>query len=209
MEEMEYAIGISAKSNSITEQIMSLAIVLAINNDVYIAADSRSTKKIVHEHSDDYRKIAYLKNENKIVVSTGDNDFDGKTLTELVKSCKTQRELEEKVLRYNANFRFISQGDPLYMETVSFAGGVLRSERIPLDENVIYYSGPTAITEFLSYIPSPQYNEETNIIKFLNTVYDMCCCLPELSDNTIGGPVHILKLSPGEPYKWLQNDYEL
>lgn len=191
---------------------MSLVYVLFNDEEIFLAADSRSTSKIDSRvHYDNYKKIALLKPSNKIIAATGDNDFNGKNLTELVSECRDEQELKERLLPYATTLNvFSTEHGKIYKETISFCDGTYTVEKICVlgRKGTASFSSSSYVTSFLKPIPvAKKYCDET-AIGYINSIFNLCINVPEISDCTIGGDIHILKIT-SQGFTWLQNGYEL
>lgn len=164
-----------------------------------------------HIHNDEYKKIALFKPTNKIIASTGDNDFNGKNLTALVNECKDEDELKRKLLPYETTLYIFSvENEKIYMEIITFHDKMYSVTKncVSGRKEMASFSSSLTVTNFLKPILVNNKYYDKTALAYINAIYDLCMSVPDISDNTIGGDIRILKITP-DGFTWLQNGYEL
>ena len=189
------------------EHNMSFAISLRKNNDLYIAADSRNTITLNsidgsnHNsyYTDDYQKIVISPNNKYFIFSTGNNIFNGFTLKDTI--CNIGKNLQQ--IRDHINTSryciFEIKEDKFFYTT--------NDGQNEYPDNFMYFSGDNGAVEIVRKIPAPTSFVERDIISFLNSIFHIVTEYSNLTQKTIGGAIHILKISLDGSYKWVQNPY--
>ena len=172
--------------------------------------------------SDNFTKIFNLPIEGRTIIgfATGDNTFGGKPVTEIIHgtcflssntlldccSIIMQRLSEFGGTTYINLFEYIS-GDIVSVSGSLDNGKISTSQEVirgNKDEVFYVYSGPKWTESLLYSMPFSPYGTEEEKIAAINAVYEAALKVSGILENTLGGPVHILRMRPGEPYKWLQ-----
>jgi len=181
---------------------MSLCGILLRKNEVYIVADSRSTGAI--GYTDDYQKIVVVPETNIAVVSTGRNIFNGKNLFELVNGLKARTE----------NEIFYELKEKMDENSCLYIAGKFNSGEIGMIDN-----NGNKITilkqdvhNFYCLGREPYINIAQMLVNNNKTIvsYSQLLCnmltqikiLNEPFDNTIGGPIQMVRITP-EKAEWV------
>ena len=201
--------GYSAEYYSKKMKDMSLVYCLRTKTAVYVVADSRSTTSfendVAKEYYDTYRKIA--RSGNYYYAATGENIYDGMTLTQLVSKCSSPNEVKEIVSKYNTTlFIFSNSSEQIKCQLFGKANYL---KDILINEYENHFSSNEILCDVISKIRVPKTDDDIVVVDFLNDVFSTALNLSKWDSNTVGGPIHILKLTPGKEPVWLQNGYEL
>lgn len=187
---------------------MSFAYVCCHGDTVYMAADSRNTITISsldqnfqnRRYEDNYQKIVVNKKLNLAVISTGTNDFDGSTLQQIINSkgssydiCEAIKETSYYMVEIKANKLYSSSGN---------------GKTAIVKKDSFWYSGDKTIVSIADKIPMPADGDDKDFVCFLNKMFSIATTVSELTNKTVGGKIHILKITT-DGFTWLQNGYEL
>lgn len=206
---------------------MSYAIVIKHNNFAIVTADTRSTITNTNERGektnvyyDDYKKITIVPNTNIVIAATGANNFRGNTLSGFVSSLKSSA--YEDVCK-----EIIEKAQPiLYNSTEVFAFHVVTYEKdkficnaIKLEDKKIEINNITPsiglINCHLSYagmewatkifgdelLPVHENPEEATkaAYDYMGRILKASSERVNKAENTIGGGIDMVVLSPNEP----------
>lgn len=189
---------------------ISYSLVVALDNEIYVATDSRSTTICGDNtfYNDNYQKIVIVPNTNIVLTSTGLNSFDKKTFEELVNSVVsvTQKEIFEELVLKVEKYETLKKMKT-YISCISFFDKhirIYRNNDNPIaycDEVGCYSSGvmfANNITDNLN-INILKDNPVKNIASLMKSIINISSFI----DNTIGGPIQMVRITP-EKAEWVE-----
>jgi len=195
---------------------MSYLLTVALKNEIYIAADSRSTITYPdgnQTYSDNYQKIVIIPDTNIVVASTGLNSFNGKSFRDIVYSLKgnSQKELfadlVSKIKKYEILYNqkaFIICASVYENNEDTYTKTIYRTTDNNfelLSNNIGCYSAGAVfannITDSLN-ITEIRRNPQENIQKIMQNIIS----LSSVTDNTAGGPIQMVRITP-EKAEWV------
>lgn len=162
--------------------------------------------------------------------SVGDNIFERKTLTEFIKSldftgCSNLKDtafvIEKKMNEIDAFFEINSTFGLFRYEDDIVKNAVIKKVKTKYEVKMENFqpeknttarkaafgaSWATNLSDYTLFI-IPEQNE-TDTVYSINEIFDKAKTVGPYFDDSVGGPIHIGKLTP-EGFTWLQNGYEL
>lgn len=202
------------------ENAMSYALVVFLENEVYIVSDSRSTiigaNGEKQSFCDNCQKIVIIPDTNIVVASTGLNIFDGDSLRDIVYSLQTKNQYEifKKLF---IKFKQYELFEP-YIPTFLFCATV--KEHIgPIIYRTIYDNiGQTTYqktennlscyssgTKYANSITEKINMEEikNNPIEKISSLMKNVISIGNITDNSIGSPIQMVHITP-EKAEWVE-----
>lgn len=175
---------------------------------------------------DNFKKIFKVPIGGHTIIgfATGDNTFGQKPITKIIQDicyshCNSPIDCCSAIMQKLSEFRGMT-----YINLFECSGrdivrvsGILDDEKIDIskdiirgekDEIIYFYSGPQWAKALLYSVPFSPTRTENERITAINGVYEAALKVSKTLENTLGGPIHIGKLTP-EGFFWLQNGYEL
>lgn len=197
---------------------MSCCISLMDENEIYIIADSRST--IIEKHgdnvvnktfSDDYQKIVIVPGTRIAVFSTGANVFcKTKTFSDIIAELESRdendiyREIHEKYDCNDSCFYiagFFSDKEMGIIHNDGTKLSVIKNTRQCFCNTI----GTPYAAEIIKSLFDYCKNSTENLSKkdfLLNSLQTLCAISPTI-DNTIGGPIQMVRITP-EKAEWVE-----
>ena len=203
---------------------MSFALIVVLENEIYIASDSRSTLIGANGEkqyfSDDYQKIVIVPETNKVVLSIGSNDFDGQNLTEIVHNLEDKKEIFSDLFLLSKKYEIKKQRKTIVC-VASIESDMFPEEIVPFlqfsnlnkenqqleynysyQKNYIQYFGPDYITNMTKNIAFQMLKKE-RIIEQIQSIMEGMMTISQTFDNTIGGPIQMVHITP-EKAEWVE-----
>ena len=200
---------------------MSLVSIVYNSNFAVVAADSRSTfisRNQPLSYQDNYKKI--VQKGACLVAATGLNSFNGRTLEQVVETCKSEesKPLTEELIQ-KIQPAVSAANISANIAVIGFSSNILefRVTTIPVDSTQTnthtyptvpnqtsgIYMGEAWAIEYLKKIPANHLNTSKDAVAFLeNHMYAIMEMDKECLPNSIGGTLHLAILQPGETPKW-------
>ena len=230
--------GLSINKQYWSADLMSLCVAYIDDGCVYICSDSRSSTPDDNSGTnifskqpnkfraiiDDYRKIIRLPIKGRQIVgfSTRANMFNGMTISEIISSVeylcdestlKCLVRVLEFISAYECEttvdlFEYVGK-ELVWVSGNSDHGNIsIKSKHYPLKSLDYVYSGPDWARSLLSTNTYSNYETESKKVLDIANMFENAKIISSKLENTIGGVVHIGKLTP-EGFEWLQNGYKL
>jgi len=202
---------------------MSYLLTATFKNEIYIAADSRST--VNHSdgsksYTDDYQKIVIIPDTNIVVASTGLNSFGEQNFRDIAYSLEgnSQKEifadLVSKIKKYEILYeqvaylycssmcQFDKYINDLAITTTYFTEN-FKNQSICnkiINQQGFFSSGATYANKITEHLDIDQFRENTveSIGKIMQGVIEISPCF----DNTVGGPIQMVRITP-EKAEWV------
>ena len=203
---------------------LSLCYALLYQKEAYIAVDSRLSVNVVRDEygkvvnmdigTDDFQKI-YIINDKNIAFITGQSifDYDDKTFTDVMSNIDfTGLSLKDTLNKLNEVFvDLVNTGQRTEISVFSMDSGELKLGELIVGHSAFVYDyvffPQTACMYHLKGVEWARplimrvdgRNNTEYIINFYKEAYDQ----RKYNDNSIGGPVRIVRLTPNG-YEWIE-----
>lgn len=203
---------------------MSYVLTVMLENEIYIAADSRSTKTNQNgtkTYTDDCQKIVIVPDTNIVIASTGLNSFGEQSLSDLVYSIPSKNqteifaELVSKVKKYEILYNQITylfcssiyQLDK-YEKNLTLATTYLTKEydnQSFCDKIINQIKCISSGTSYANKITEQLKIEDfcNNPVEKIQKIMQGIIAASPYFDNTIGGPIQMVHITP-EKAEWVE-----
>ena len=223
--DMEYSVSCSYSNEIVKKEVekkdMSFALIVVMDKEIYIATDSRSTKiewSGKKTFSDDYQKIVVIPEKNIAVLSTGFNDFDGKTFAEIVSELpkedifndlfllakKYELKKREKTFIFTGSFRLNNECE--FVPIIQSTGIDEESGQLLYGYNetpgILYSLGAKYGTDLVKNTDPKSFKPETAVSQIENFMKGIIS-ISQAFDNTVGGPIQMVRITP-EKAEWVE-----
>ncbi len=196
------------------ENNMSLCVGLITDDSIYLACDSRETRTYQDHNGflDDYHKISIIPGTNIAVMISGSIRFNDKSLTDVVESM-TSRNVSDATYEFKeitgpAKTDLIVAGFPFSEEEQNIGIYQYDSFWIPKKQNKVipylFSSGVDYANKAVNFFNEQHFTIAGSPESFINVFFDGIIKLSSLCDNTVHGPVRILKISRSGGCEWIQ-----
>jgi len=173
------------------ENNMSLCVGLITDDSIYLACDSRETRTYQDHNGflDDYHKISIIPGTNIAVMISGSIRFNDKSLTDVVESMTS---------------RNVSDATYEFKEITGSAKTDLIVAGFPFFIPYLFSSGVDYANKAVNFFNEQHFTITSSPESFINVFFDGIIKLSSLCDNTVYGPVRILKISRSGGCEWIQ-----
>lgn len=146
-----------------------------------------------------YKKLAIIQKEEKPTIVISSEKNGSKTLTELASGTTedffNSRNLnKEDYLMFRFEDKDCKFRKPIYGYWADFKRSM--------------YIGELIFVKLADNFVEPNSTDEKEVVAYINKLYKALVAVSELTTNSVGGSIHIGKLTP-DGFTWLQNGYEL